>query len=82
MFEVGTAVRTRAKSSDGHTRLPHYLQRRRGRVICVLGSFRFADAAAKTGARAPEQVLYTVQFDGGGHAVCADLFESYLEADV
>jgi hypothetical protein len=81
VFEVGAWVCTRAKRVDGHTRLPRYLERRKGRVVRVLGSFRFADTAAKTGAQAAEQMLYTVQFDDGGHAVCADLFESYLEAD-
>jgi hypothetical protein len=80
MFEVGAAVRTRPKRADGHTRLPHYLEQRSGRVIRVLGSFRFADDAAVSGAHAQEQMLYTVEFDDGGHTLCADLFESYLEA--
>lgn len=81
MFEVGTRVRTREKRATGHTRLPRYLERRRGEVIRVLGAFRFADDAARYGANAPRQMLYTVQFDGDGHTICADLFESYLEND-
>jgi hypothetical protein len=81
MFDVGALVRTRAKRAEGHTRLPRYLERRSGRVIRVLGRFHFADDAAAVGAQAPEQMLYTVQFDEGGHTVCADLFESYLESD-
>jgi hypothetical protein len=80
MFEVGERVRTRGKSS-GHTRLPHYLEQRSGRVVRVLGRFRFADEAAVRGFEAVEQSLFTVEFDAGGHSVCADLFESYLERD-
>ncbi|HKU68278.1 MAG TPA: SH3-like domain-containing protein [Candidatus Baltobacteraceae bacterium] len=81
MFEVGEWVRTREKRGVGHTRLPKYLEHRRGRVIRVLGSVRYADEAARLGAGASEQLLYTVQFEQGGHCVCADLFESYLEND-
>lgn len=81
MFEPGTRVRTPEQSTAGHTRLPRYLQRRSGLVIRVLGSFRFADEAAARGREAPEQLLYTVQFEEDGHRVCADLFESYLEND-
>lgn len=81
MFEIGARVRTRAPRAEGHTRLPSYLARRSGRVIRVLGAFRFADDAAVMGQRAPQQTLYTVEFNGDGHTVCADLFESYLEED-
>ncbi len=81
MFEVGARVRTREQRPTGHTRLPRYLQQRIGRVVRVLGAVRFADDAAVQGARAPEQMLYTVEFEANGHRVCADLFESYLERD-
>lgn len=81
MFELGARVRTRAQSAHGHTRLPHYLQLRSGRVIRILGNFRFADQAAARGREAPEEPLYTVEFERNGHWVCADLFESYLEND-
>jgi len=81
MFEIGARVRTREKRRDGHTRLPKYLERRSGCVVRVLGCFRFADDAAAGGGKAPEQMLYTVEFEQGGHRVCADLFESYLEVD-
>jgi hypothetical protein len=57
------------------------LEQRSGRVIAVLGAFRFADEAAAHGVRAAEQMLYTVEFDHGGHLVHADLFESYLEPE-
>jgi hypothetical protein len=33
------------------------------------------------GVGAAQQMLYTVQFEANGHTICADLFESYLEAD-
>lgn len=81
MFEIGALVRTREQRKDGHTRLPGYLQHRRGRVVHVLGAYRFADEAAEHGARARTQMLYTVEFEHDGHAVRADLFESYLERD-
>jgi hypothetical protein len=81
MFENGARVRTRKRRAGGHTRLPGYLQQRSGRVVCVLGSFRFADDAARLGMGARDQMLYTVEFQLDGHRVRADLFESYLEAD-
>lgn len=80
-FEPGARVRTRAQNTQGHTRLPHYLAARNGRIVDVLGNFRFADAAAKRGADAPAQMLYTVEFDAGDHVIHADLFESYLERE-
>lgn len=81
MFEPGERVRTRAQRPTGHTRLPRYLQERSGRIVCVLGRFRFADDAAVRGAQAAEQTLYTVEFDERGHSIHADLFESYLESE-
>jgi hypothetical protein len=81
-FECGARVRTRAQRPDGHTRLPAYLERSSGRIVAVLGAFRFADDAAKRGVRASSEMLYTVEFDRGDHFVHADLFESYLEPDV
>ena len=80
MFEAGERVRTRRQRADGHTRLPSYLQLRSGRIVHVLGSFRFADEAAR-GANAREEMLYTVEFENNGSLVRADLFESYLEPD-
>lgn len=77
-FEAGARVRTRQARSERHTRLPRYLAGRDGRVIAVLGDFRFADEGAERGAQASKQTLYTVEFDGP-HTVHADLFESYLE---
>ncbi|HZZ65654.1 MAG TPA: SH3-like domain-containing protein [Candidatus Baltobacteraceae bacterium] len=80
-FDVGARVRTREPRPVGHTRLPRYLARRNGRIVRALGAFRFADDGAQVGPRASEQMLYTVEFDTGSHTVCADLFESYLEAE-
>lgn len=81
MFNVGDAVRTRGKQVSGHTRLPRYLQRRRGHIAAVLGAFRFADEAATAGYDAREEQLYNVRFDVDGQTICADLFEPYLERD-
>lgn len=80
-FEPGARVRTIRQRPDGHTRLPRYAQQRSGRILCVLGTFRFADEAAAAGMRAPDQMLYTVEFPEDGHVIHADLFESYLEHD-
>lgn len=78
-FEPHQAVRTRAQSEDGHTRLPKYLQHRNGRIVNVVGRYPFADDRAR-GRNGRDEVLYTVEFDEGTHAVRADLFEPYLEA--
>lgn len=80
-FETGALVRTRDQRRDGHTRLPAYLAKRRGRIVAVLGAFRFADESALHGTQARTEMLYTVEFERGEHLVRADLFESYLEAD-
>lgn len=80
-FEIGTRVRTREQRPHGHTRLPRYLASRSGRIVSVIGDFRFADAAAERGTDAPAQTLYTVEFDAGHHLIHADLFESYLELE-
>lgn len=79
MFDVGARVRTCEQRKNGHTRLPSYLQRTSGRVVRVLGEFRFADEAAERGASARKEALYTVEFALTDRTVCADLFESYLE---
>lgn len=81
MFETGARVRTREQRTEGHTRLPRYLQQRTGRIVGVVGDFRFADEAAERGVTAPKQTLYTVEFEYDGHYVRADLFESYLERE-
>jgi len=81
VFEVGQRVRTRVRRPNGHTRLPKYLEARSGRIVGVLGAFRFADEAAARGSGARPQTLYTVEFDSEGHRTRADLFESYLERE-
>ena len=86
-FDVGAAVRTRAQRSEGHTRLPGYLQRRSGVIERVLGAFPFADDRAAGRRDAPKRLLYTVRFAANdvwsdaprGDTLCADLFEDYLE---
>jgi hypothetical protein len=79
-FEPGERVRTRAQASDGHTRLPKYLQRREGCIVQFLGDYPFADDRARNAATARDEALYTVEFNEGSHTVRADLFEPYLEA--
>ena len=88
MLAVGDRVRTRVMNPSGHTRLPVYLRGRPGRIEHVLGELPFPDERA-AGAVSAAQIAYTVRFanadvwgaDGDpGGSVCADLFESYLEA--
>jgi nitrile hydratase len=89
-FAVGDVVRTRAARLEGHTRLPRYLERRRGRVEAVHGTFALADDRAEGAAGAP-QVLYGVVFDGAevwgaGAAslpmtIAADLWDAYLDPE-
>lgn len=89
MFAVGDRVRTRVMSPPGHTRLPLYLRGRSGRIEQVLGTMPFADRRAE-GVVGAAQPAYTVRFatsdlwgsDGDPRgSVCADLYESYLEAE-
>jgi hypothetical protein len=88
MFQVGDRVRTRLMNPAGHTRLPVYLRGRVGRIEYLLGTLPFSDQRA-AGVRSAKEAAYTVRFstrdvwgaDGDAHgSVCADLFESYLEA--
>jgi len=88
MFRVGDCVRTRLMNPPGHTRLPVYLRGRVGYIEHLLGTLPFSDRRAE-GVRSATETAYTVRFaardlwgaDGDAHgSVCADLFESYLEA--
>ncbi|CAN7189880.1 nitrile hydratase subunit beta [Variovorax paradoxus] len=87
-FAVGQTVRMRAGKVDHHTRLPGYVQGKRGVIEHVHGAHVFADAHAQGQGEQP-QWLYTVVFDeaelwGDGAtrqnlAVSVDAWESYLE---
>jgi len=87
-FSVGQPVRTRPGKGDHHTRLPGYVQGKRGVIEHVHGAHVFADANAQGQGEQP-QWLYTVVFDeaelwGEGAprqnlAVSVDAWESYLE---
>lgn len=88
MFRVGDRVRARVMNPPGHTRLPVYLRGRPGRIEYLLGTLPFPDERA-AGVVSAAQTAYTVRFaaqdvwgaDGEPHdSICADLFESYLEA--
>ena len=88
MFAVGDRVRARLMNPAGHTRLPVYLRGRTGRIEALLGTLPFPDRRAAGEASATEPA-YTVRFrardvwgaDGDrSGSICADLFESYLEA--
>ena len=88
-FAVGQPVRMHLGKADHHTRLPGYVQGKRGVVEHVHGVHVFADSNAQGLGEKP-QWLYTVVFDEaelwGGQAapqnlsVSVDAWESYLEA--
>lgn len=87
-FAVGQAVRMHLGRVEHHTRLPGYVQGRRGTIEHIHGAHVFADANAQGLGEQP-QWLYTVVFDEaelwGGDAprqnlaVSVDAWESYLE---
>jgi nitrile hydratase len=87
-FAVGQAVRMHIGKADHHTRLPGYVQGKRGTIEHVHGAHVFADAHAQGQGEQP-QWLYTVVFDEAelwGNAaprqnlsVSVDAWESYLE---
>lgn len=86
-FAVGQAVRMHLGRVDHHTRLPGYVQGKRGTIEHIHGAHVFADANAQGLGEQP-QWLYTVVFDeaelwGDGAprqnlAVSVDAWESYL----
>jgi nitrile hydratase subunit beta len=86
-FAIGQVVRMRAGRVDHHTRLPSYVQGRRGTIERLHGAHVFADSNAQGAGEAP-QWLYTVVFEEaelwGSQAqqlsVSVDAWESYLEA--
>ncbi|MGJ7610834.1 MULTISPECIES: nitrile hydratase subunit beta [unclassified Variovorax] len=88
-FAVGQAVRTHLGKVDHHTRLPAYVQGKRGTVMHVHGAHVFADANAQGLGEQP-QWLYTVAFGEAelwgdtvprqNLSVSVDAWESYLEA--
>ena len=87
-FAVGQPVRMRPGKADHHTRLPGYVQGKRGVIEHVHGAHVLADANARGQGEQP-QWLYTVVFDEAelwgedaprqNLAVSVDAWESYLE---
>lgn len=87
-FAVGQSVRMHRGKVDHHTRLPGYVQGKRGTIAHVHGAHVFADAHAQGMGEQP-QWLYTVVFEEAelwGDAaprqnlsVSVDAWESYLE---
>ncbi len=86
-FAVGDAVRARFIQHDGHTRLPRYVQGKRGAVTAVYAAFDLQDDVPP-GEDVPVQQLYCVRFEGSelwgdsaepGAALYIDMWEGYLE---
>ena len=87
-FSIGQPVRMHLGKVDHHTRLPGYVQGKRGVIEHVHGAHVFADANAQGLGEQP-QWLYTVVFDEAelwgeqtapqNLSVSVDAWESYLE---
>ncbi len=86
-FEVGNRVRARRIQHGGHTRLPGYVQGKRGVIRAIYAAYDVPDENPGEEAT-PAQHLYSVRFDGAevwgasaesGTALYIDLWESYLD---
>ena len=86
-FAVGDPVRARRIEHAGHTRLPRYVQGKRGIVGAVYAAYDLPDDTSG-GEDAPVQQLYSVRFEGPelwgssaepGTALHIDMWEGYLE---
>ena len=86
-FAVGDPVRARRIEHAGHTRLPAYVQGKRGIVGAVFAAYDLPDDTPG-GEDAPIQQLYSVRFEGPelwgssaepGTALHIDMWEGYLE---
>jgi len=89
-FSVGQSVRMRFGKVEHHTRLPGYVQGKRGTIALIHGAHVFADANAQGLGEQP-QWLYNVVFEEvelwsdraeerQNLTVSVDAWESYLEA--
>ncbi len=90
-FLVGQNVKTRRAQnkfvSGGHTRLPKYAERSKGKIEICHGAHVFPDAHAHDLGEQPEH-LYTVSFlaselwespENPNDTICVDIWESYME---
>ena len=86
-FVVGDRVRARRIQHGGHTRLPGYVQGKRGVVSAIYAAYDVPDENPGDEV-APAQHLYSVRFDGAevwgasaesGTALYIDMWESYLD---
>ncbi len=90
-FLVGQSVKTRHAQnkfvSGGHTRLPKYAERSKGKIEICHGAHVFPDAHAHDLGEQPEH-LYTVSFlaselwespENPNDTLCVDIWESYME---
>ena len=90
-FLVGQNVKTRRAQnkfvSGGHTRLPKYAERSKGKIEICHGAHVFPDAHAHDLGERPEH-LYTVSFlaselwespENPNDTLCVDIWESYME---
>ena len=88
-FAIGDGVRAKVIEHAGHTRLPAYVQGKRGTVDAVYAAYDFPDDTPD-GDTVPPQQLYCVRFEGRelwgesaepAAALYIDMWEGYLEPD-
>ena len=90
-FLVGQSIKTRRAQnkfvSGGHTRLPKYAERSKGKIEICHGAHVFPDTHAHDLGEQPEH-LYTVSFlaselwespENPNDTLCLDIWESYME---
>lgn len=87
-FRTGDRVVTRNAHPQGHTRMPRYVRGRHGVVRTINGPFLLPDTNAHRHSRDWEPV-YAVEFSArelwgrdDDDAMCVDLWECYLEAEL
>jgi nitrile hydratase len=85
VFKTGDVVVTKAMSTPGHTRLPHYAWRKCGVISAWHGTHVFPDSNGMGHGEHPQH-LYTVRFSSeeiwgkpSADSLYLDLWEPYLE---
>ncbi len=85
-FVLGETVLVAERGHAGHHRTPGYLKGKRGSIARVHETFANPETRAYGADGLPEVRLYLVEFpwhevwgSGDGAAICADVFEHWLE---
>ncbi len=86
-FKTGDIIKARLMVTSGHTRSPHFVWGKTGRVVCYAGTYPKPETSAARAGENPEPT-YTVTFDGKelwgdaaepNSSLTLDLFASYMD---